>query len=250
MQKNEREREIITILSENNGFISVKELCLKLYASESSVRRDLSVLESRGIIRRTHGGAELVNNFSKVAAFSKRSHHNSEAKRAIAKKAATLINDGNVIFLDQSSTSFYLANEIMNNNTLTVITNNIEILSLMSDTGIKTLSSGGVLYSENRVCLVGEDAEYIFKNSFADIMFFSVKSLAEDGGLWDPSREEVLVRGAMLQNAAKKVFLCDSEKFGTRSTYKQCTLDDVDVLISENDGAKRFKNVAKDLVIM
>ena len=250
MQKNEREREILSILSDNNGFISVRELCGKLYASESSVRRDLTVLESRGIIRRTHGGAELINNFSKVVAFSKRSHHNSEAKRSIAKKAATLIRDGNVVFLDQSSTSFYLANEIMHNNTLTVITNNIEILSLMSDTGIKTLSSGGVLYSENRVCLVGTDAEYIFKNSFADIMFFSVKSLSEDGSLWDPSREEVLVRNAMLGNSAKKVFLCDSEKFGTMSTYKQCTLDDIDVLVSENDDAKRFKTAAKNLTVM
>jgi DeoR family glycerol-3-phosphate regulon repressor len=121
----------------------------------------------------------------------------------------------------------------MNNNTLTVITNNIEILSLMSDTGIKTLSSGGVLYSENRVCLVGEDAEYIFKNSFADIMFFSVKSLAEDGGLWDPSREEVLVRGAMLQNAAKKVFLCDSSKIGVRRVFTLCTKDDVDEIVCD-----------------
>lgn len=250
MQKNEREREIINILSENNGFISVKELCSKLYASESSVRRDLTVLEGRGLINRTHGGAELVNNFSNVVAFSKRSHHNISAKRAIAKKAATLIRDGNVIFLDQSSTSFYLANEIMSNNTLTVITNNIEILSLMSDTGIKTISSGGFLYSENRVCLVGEDAEYIFNNSFADVMFFSVKSLAEDGSLWDPSREEILVRNAMLKNTAKRVFLCDSEKFGTRSTYKQCTLDDVDALVSEDDTAKRFKNVSKKLIVM
>ena len=250
MQKNEREREIINILKDNDGFVTVRELCKLLYASESSVRRDLTVLEGRGIINRTHGGAELITNFSNVVAFSKRTHHNTAAKKAIAKKAATLIRDGNVIFLDQSSTSFYLANEIMNNNTLTVITNNIEILSLMSDTGIKTMSSGGMLYSENRVCLVGPDAQYIFENSYADIMFFSTKSLTDDGGIWDPSREEVLIRNSMLRNAAKRVFLCDSEKFGTNSAYKQCTLDDVDILVSENDDGKRFKNVAKNLIVM
>lgn len=250
MQKNEREREIINILKDNNGFITVRELCRALYASESSVRRDLTVLEGRGIINRTHGGAELISNYSNVVAFSKRSHHNIQAKKTIAKKAATLIRDGNVIFLDQSSTSFFLAGEIMNNSTLTVITNNIEILSLMCDTGIKTMSSGGVLYSENRVCLVGPDAQYIFDNSYADIMFFSTKSLTNDGSIWDPSREEVLVRNSMLKNAAKRVFLCDSEKFGTNSAYKQCTLNDVDVLVSESDEAKRFKSVAKNLIIM
>ncbi len=250
MQKNEREREIINILKDNNGFVTVRELCSLLYASESSVRRDLTVLEGRGIINRTHGGAELISNFSNVVAFSKRTHQNTAAKKAIAKKAATLIRDGNVIFLDQSSTSFYLANEIMSNSTLTVITNNIEILSLMSDTGIKTMSSGGTLYSENRVCLVGPDAQYIFENSYADIMFFSTKSLTEDGVIWDPSREEVLVRNSMLRNAAKRVFLCDSEKFGTNSAYKQCTLNDIDILVSEDDTAKRFKNVTKNIILM
>lgn len=250
MQKNEREREIINILKENNGFVTVRELCRSLYASESSVRRDLTVLEGRGIINRTHGGAELITNFSNVVAFSKRSHHNTQAKKAIAKKAATLIRDGNVIFLDQSSTSFYLACEIMNNGTLTVITNNIEILSLMSDTGIKTMSSGGVLSSENRVCLVGPDAHVIFENTYADIVFFSTKSLTYDGVIWDPSREEVLVRNSMLKNAAKRVFLCDGEKFGTNSAYRQCTLADIDVLVSESEEAKRFGSVAPNLVIM
>ena len=66
MLKNEREREIINILKTEDGFITVKELCEKLYASESSIRRDLTILENRGIIARTYGGAELVKNFSNV----------------------------------------------------------------------------------------------------------------------------------------------------------------------------------------
>lgn len=250
MLKTEREREIINLLKMHDGFITVKELCEKLYASESSIRRDMIVLENRGIIKRTYGGAELITNFSNVISFNKRSHHNMEAKKVIAKKAAKLIKDGNVIFLDQSSTSFYLANEIIDKNTLTVITNNIEILTLLSNSSIKTVSSGGFLSRENRNCLIGSDAQTIFENTYADILFFSAKSLSDDGIISDCTREEVTLRNTMLKNAAKKVFLCDSEKIGTKSCYKQCELSDVDYLICENDRIEIFDTYSKNLKIL
>lgn len=250
MLKKEREKEIINILKSENGFATVKELCQKLYASESSIRRDLSSLEKSGIITRTYGGAELIVNFSNVIEFNKRSRHNSPEKKIIAKKAKTLIKDGNIIFLDQSSTSFYLANEIMDNHTLTVITNNTAILSLMADSGIKTVASGGRLSNENRTCLVGPDAQYIFENIHADIMFFSAKSISYDGIISDCTREEVLIRNSMLKNANTRVFLCDSEKFGTRSPYTQCTISDIDFLVSENDDSKKFLELSNSLIII
>ena len=250
MLKSEREREIINILKFEEGFVTVKELCKRLYASESSVRRDLMTLENRGIVKKTYGGAELVTNFSNVISFDKRYHHNIEAKKVIAKKAAKLIKDGNIIFLDQSSTSFYLANEIINRNSLTVITNNIEILYLLSNSGIKVVSSGGLLSPENRSCLIGTDAQSIFENIYADVTFFSAKSLSDDGIISDCTREEVTIRNSMLKNSAKKIFLCDSEKFGTQSAYKQCTISDIDYLISENQDAKRFSKHSTLLKIL
>ena len=97
-----------------------------------------------------------------------------------------------------------------------------------------------MLSSENRSCLIGPDAHYIFENTYADIVFFSTKSLSSDGVISDCTRQEVLVRNTMLKNAQKKVFLCDSEKLGTNSHFKQATLDDVDYLVSESDKAKTF----------
>lgn len=250
MLKNEREREIVNILKAQDGFITVKTLCASLYASESSIRRDLTALENRGIIRRTYGGAELMTNFSNVIAFQKRSHHNTEAKKHIAQKAAKLIRDGSILFLDQSSTCFYLADVIKTRRNLTVITNNIEILSLMADSEIKTISSGGTLSTENRSCLIGADAHTVFENTYADFAFFSTKSLSDDGIISDCTREEVLVRGAMLRHANKCVFLCDSEKFGSRSPYTQCSLSDIDYLVSENDAAKMFQATNQHLSII
>lgn len=250
MLKKEREREILNIIKKQDGFITVKELCLKLYASESSIRRDLTALENRGIIKRSYGGAELITNYSQAIDFKARNYHNVDEKRIIAKKAASLIKDGNIIFLDQSSSALYLAHEILNKKNLTVITNNIGILSLLSSSKIKTICSGGTVSTSDRNCLVGSDASYIFENTYADFSFFSTKSLSDDGIISDPSREEVIVRQSIINNSAKKVFLCDSEKFGSRSAFVQCRLCDVDYLISENASAKRYSSLSDKLIIL
>lgn len=240
MFNKEREQEIMSILKTTNGFVSVKQFCDTLFASESSIRRDLKALEKRGLVKRNYGGASLMTNHSNIVTFNHRTRQNIAAKREIAKKAAALIKDGNIIFLDQSSTAFYLANELINRNSLTVVTNNIEIMMLLSNSGIKLISSGGILSDENRNCLIGGDAQRTFENVFADVAFFSVKAVSEDGVVTDCSREEVVVRDAMLKNAAKKVLLCDSSKFNCRAPFKQCKLEDVDILISEDDRAQCF----------
>lgn len=234
MLKNEREREILRIIEERGGFASVKELCAKLFASESSIRRDLRSLDERGLIRRSHGGAERLANPSGGIAFAARGRQNVEAKRAMAEIAKRLVKNGDIVFLDQSSSAFYLAAALAENRTLTVVTNNVEILSLLADSPLKVYGSGGMLCPDNRTCLIGADAAEAFTRVRADLLFFSARSLSEDGVISDLSREEVLVREAMMKNAERTVFLCDSEKHGTRSAYRQCTLDAVDIFIDEH----------------
>lgn len=233
MLKRERENEIVAALQKRSGFATVKELCEEMYASESSIRRDLTHLESKGIVNRVYGGAELVNIFSAVSDFKVRSSHNSVQKQIIAKKAASLIKDGDVIFLDQSSSAFYLARELRYNNHITVVTNNIEIIGLLSDGSVNVISSGGTLSRENRTCLIGNDAQRVFGEIFADKVFFSTKSLSYDGEVSDCARDEIFVRNAMLAHARERVLLCDLEKIGSRSSYLQCTLSDIDYLVCE-----------------
>ncbi len=250
MFNKEREQEIVSILKNTNGFVSVKQLCDTLFASESSIRRDLKSLEEHGLIKRSYGGASLVTNYSNIVTFNHRTRQNIIAKRDIAQKAATLIKDGSIIFLDQSSTAFYLANELINRNSLTVVTNNIEIMMLLSNSGTKLISSGGMLSNENRNCLIGADAQKTFENIFADYMFFSVKSISDDGVVTDCSIEEIAVRNAMLKNSDKKILLCDSTKFGLRAPFKQCEFGDVDYLISENDSSQYFSKFQNKIKLL
>ena len=250
MLNREREQEILSILKTANGFVTVRQLCESLFASESSIRRDLKALETRGLVKRSYGGAVLENNFSNIVTFNHRTRQNISAKREIAQKAAGLIKDGDIVFLDQSSTAFYLAGELIDRSSLTVVTNNIEITMLLANSKIRLISSGGFLSNENRNCLIGGDAQRTFENVFADIMFFSVKAISDDGLVTDCSREEIIVRETMLKNADKKVLLCDSSKFGMRAPFKQCELGDVDYLISEENSAQHFSEYQSKIELL
>jgi len=243
MLKNEREQEILTMLRQD-GYISVKTLSEKLYASESSIRRALTGLEGKGLVRRTYGGAELLEHHTNVVSFGARAHHNIDAKKDIARKASELVRDGSIVFLDQSSTALFLAEKLMEKASLTVVTNNLQILSLLSQTAFTVYSSAGRLSESNRMCLVGVDAQKTFDSIYADFVFFSANAISADGIISDCNREEVFARNAMLANADRKVFLCDSEKFEKHSAFRQCCLGDVDILISEDDTAIRWKDIA------
>ena len=172
MLNREREQEILSILKTTNGFVTVRQLCESLFASESSIRRDLKALETRGLVKRSYGGAVLESNYSNIVTFNHRTRQNISAKKEIAQKAAGLIKDGDIVFLDQSSTAFYLAGELIDRSNLTVVTNNIEITMLLANSKIRLISSGGFLSNENRNCLIGGDAQRTFENIYADVAFF------------------------------------------------------------------------------
>ena len=235
----QRDSQILSVLEEN-GHCTVHELCDKLYLSEATMRRSLSELAQKGLINRTHGGAELLKTFTNAGPFSSRMILNSVAKRDIARKAASMVPDGSIVFLDQSSTCYHLAEALTKKRDLTVVTNNLEIALLLAQTKFRVHLSGGQLCKTNRMCLAGEDAHGIFEEICADFAFFSTRSLSDDGIVSDCNREEIKVRNAMLKYAKCKVFLCDSSKFNSTAGYIQCALQDVDALISEEDASSVF----------
>ena len=216
----------------------MQELSKQLFISESSIRRDLAEMEQKRILKRSYGGAQLLRAKTNVVDFGARSYDYMEAKQIIVAKAAKLIPEGSVIFLDQSSTSYFLAVELMDYTNLTVVSNNLEILSLLSRTDLTVHATGGVISPNNHNCLVGGSAERAFREIYADFMFFSTKAVSDAGV---STQEEIFVRSAMMEHAAQKIFLCDSSKKGAMAPFIQCDLGAVDGLICENDG---FKTVA------
>ena len=249
MLKSER-RELILELLQSNKSMLPKELAKRAFSSYSSVRRDLEELENEGFVIREYGRVQLANNNPMLVAYPVRIGKSSAQKQLMAKKAAALVKEGDTIFIDASSSCSYFAKELVSKKGITVITNNVEIVYFMTQYNVKVLCSGGVQTEPNRFALVGSDAERAFAKVHADWMFFSTRSLTDDGQLFDVHYDETAIRKTMLKNAEKHVFLCDSSKIGTISTYKQCTLAEVDILVSDSAVAAGYKDRFKGLTVL
>lgn len=230
--KDNQDKKLLEYL-EKYQYASIEDLSTHLYVSPSTVRRKLTDLQSKGLITRTHGGAKLndENNFS--PSFTFRIHQNSFAKKKIALSAIKLIKNGDMIFLDGSTSSFFIAEYLSEFKNIRVITNGIDTLSLLAKNGITAYSTGGHVSEQNRSVLVGRYAEQMINNFHADIAFFSTNSLTDDGEIYDCFEEENFLRSTMIKNASKSVFLCDGTKFGKNPLFRLCNLNDVDYIITD-----------------
>ena len=227
----ERHNRILEILKEN-GSAAVSALSEILSVTEETIRRDLEKMEKNGELIRTHGGAVSVDQTTAELSYNRRIKAYTAEKVRIAKEAARHINPFDTVFVDASTTAYYLANEIKNVKNLTVITNSMKIISLLSESSVRVVSIGGVL-SENG-SFVGNIAEScIEKSLFANKMFFSAKGFNDNFLILESDGAEAAVKQKMFANAKEKYFLCDKSKFGKVGHIKLTSADNVDYIITD-----------------
>ncbi len=229
MSISERQKQILNFLNERN-FITVKELSAITFTSQSSIRRDLTYLENNGLAKRLHGGVSSIEPITSVASYYDRLHKSANEKRIIAQKASKLLKEGQTVLLDSSSTSTFLLPYIAKIRNITVFTNNLSTAMHAVEMGIKIHCLGGEAIN-GTTALSGSETFMNLENIFADICFFSSQSINAEGNISDSTEQENLVRKMMLKSAKVSVFLCDSVKFNTQSTYKLCNLDNIDYAV-------------------
>ena len=229
----EREKQILELLLKEKR-ATVAQLAKALYISEPSVRRDLASLEKQNLIKRIHGGAVLEETaLSKnQIPFLIREYEQSSAKVQIAQKAIEFVKDDDVVFLDASTSCYYLIPFLATKRNLTVITNGVKALSKLAQYGITTFSTGGALVNSCLV-LVGEEACRAIASFNADVAFFSCRGVSDEGYLTDIARDENIVRQRMIQNAKRAYLLCATEKFGKAYYHNLCHKDDITGIIHE-----------------
>ena len=243
-----KEKEILDFLQVKQ-FATVEQIAESLNLSSSTVRRKLNLLQEKGLITRTHGGAKVNDSNVSLPGFTFRFHQNVKEKRAIASLATTLVKDGDVVFLDGSTSAFYVATYLKSFKNLKVITNGIDTLSELSKSNFKVYSTGGAISQTNNSVLVGYQGESVVSEFKADVVFFSVASITNEGKLYDCFEEEIPMRKAMIKNSKVKVILLDKTKFDAPATYSLCNLDDVDVLITDKDLNDFFVKTPKCKII-
>ena len=225
MIRYERHQKIIEYLEAKQS-ATVKELARVLYTSEASVRRDIQTLEMQGFVNKIYGGVILAKYQNKVVPVDLRDGDNSTVKEELAKKAASLIKDGDTVIMDASSTVRRIIKYIGHLHNVKIITNNMGIFSECDGLDVGLYCTGGT-YSPHNHAFVGAAAENYIRNISADIVFFSSQGISEDGTISDVSEEESAIRRVMIERADKKYFLCDGSKIGVRKMFTLCHKDDL-----------------------
>ena len=227
----ERQNTILNFLNKQH-FATIKELSKVVWTSESSIRRDIKVLENKGYLKQFYGGVILSGYENSVVPIALRNNQNSSVKDELAKQAAMHLFDGATVFMDGSSTVRRIVKYLNRFRRIKLITNNQLIFNETLSPEIQIYCTGGRFVPENNI-FVGANAETFLKSVNADLMFFSSQAISKTGEITDASEEETSLRQTMLSRAKKKIFLCDSSKIGLNYTFVVCNKDEVDEIICD-----------------
>ncbi len=238
----ERRSQILTKLQQERRVL-VSDLSQEYKVTEETIRRDLEKLEKEGVAKKTYGGAILNDNFNSDLPYTVRKKSNVANKQQIAEIIADMIEDGDHIIMDASSTALYVAKSIKNKKNITLITNSVEIIIELSDiTGWRILSTGGSL-REGSLSFVGYQAEDMIKKFHVDKAIISCKGVDIENGFTDSNEMDAQVKKAILKSARQKILAVDSSKFDKISFTKIGDFSDIDLIVTDNPLEERWKKI-------
>jgi DeoR/GlpR family transcriptional regulator of sugar metabolism len=230
MQPEERQRRIEDYL-QRVEFASLEELAKEVDVSQSTVRRDLTALEANGNIRRTHGGARLLNPRSDEFAFSARDTHQLAEKEAIGRATAELIQPGESVIIDAGTTPFHVARQLESKKPQ-IITNSLPVANLYASASlVEVVVSGGLLYPRLGV-LVGPLAVESFSRMHADVAVMGAGGITAEG-ITNSHGLLVEIQLAMIRAARRVIFCLDHTKFGRKSLSFVCGLESAHVIVTD-----------------
>jgi DeoR/GlpR family transcriptional regulator of sugar metabolism len=221
-----------------------------------TVRRDLEALEQRGIARRTHGGAVLPSVAIPDGSFTQRIGQATDAKLRLAEAACDMLTGGESVFLDSSTTAYFVARRIAQGSlSMRVITNSgpvMQLLAASEETNLDLYAIGGMLRRLTG-SYVGPSSVRAIRDLCADKVFLGVTGVTAGGVLTDTDPLEASVKLAMLEQSRESILLVDDSKFATHGRQAIASLDAISLVLA--DGLEdeeldrlRLKGVAVRLV--
>jgi len=236
----ERQKKIVELVNERLS-IRVTELSKIFSVTEETIRRDLEKLEKENLLMRSHGGAVSIEKDQGEVSYLEREITNAEQKKAIATAAVRLIEPGDQIVLDASTTAWYVAKELPDM-PLTVLTNSIKVaIELSKKEQIKVISTGGTLLSQS-LSYVGPLAERSLSMYHVNKAFLSCKGVHLERGLSDFNESQALLKKQMREIADETILMVDSSKFGTRAFSQIVPVTNIDCIITDSKIDEETKN--------
>ena len=215
-------------------FVKVDDLAKKYFVSPSTIRRDLNILVKEGLVRRSYGGATLIEHPSSEIPFQVRKNERQAAKNVIGQLAAEMVQDDQFIFLDATSTTAHMVRHLEGKKNLKIMTTSAQISLDCIDqlSSVQVYCTGGWMNAFLRG-FVGEAARQRIAEFRPDFLFFSARSLSLEDGITDVNEEDVFMKQQMLKSCRKAVFLCDHSKFDHTSYRVICGYDAIDCIVTD-----------------
>ncbi|MBD8554861.1 DeoR/GlpR transcriptional regulator [Rhizobium sp. CFBP 8762] len=230
MKPDNRRQGIMDLLMEA-GNATIEDLSARFNVSKMTIHRDLDDLEQAGLLRKVHGGASIQSSAQFESDFRYREKIAAEEKQSLSAAAAALIEPGQIIIIDDGSTAGGIAAHLNNIRPLTVITNNLSVITTLSGVaGIQLIALGGE-YSKKFNGFFGIVAEDALKSLRADIAFLSSSAVQGDAA-FHQDQEVVQSKRLMIRAARKRYLLVDHLKFGRSALHFLTGLDAFDAVLT------------------
>ncbi len=239
------------------GKLSIDQLAAELETSAASIRRDLTKLEHRGLVHRTHGAVELAGKmtfepFRFDAAFPQREERFADEKRRIAIAAANLVAEGETIALAPGTTTTQVARSLRNRSGLHIVTSAVNIgMELGSLPNLQVTLTGGSVRWPGAFSMVGKTAWESLERLFFDIAFLGVTGVHPEHGITVIEPDEAFILRAMVLHSRRVVVVADSSKLGAFSAAGICRLNQVHTILTDDavdhDTAESIRKQGVDL---
>lgn len=240
----ERRNLILEKLQEEKRVV-VSELSHLYNVSEETIRRDLDKLENEGYAIKSYGGAVINENTSIDMPFNIRKNRNVLGKQKIAELVADMINDGDHIVLDASTTAVFIAKAIKDKERLTVITNSIEIMIELADvSGWNIISTGGTM-KEGYLALLGTKAENAIRSYCVDKAIISCKAFDKERGVMDSNELFADAKQAMIDSAKTSILAVDHTKFDNTAFARVTNLHTLAAVVTDEKPSNEWLELLK-----
>jgi DeoR/GlpR family transcriptional regulator of sugar metabolism len=239
----ERQRELSRLI-ERNGRVSVTQICEQFGISKATARRDLEVLTEQGFIQRVHGGGVLMRQAPEESILS-RTHEQEKEKEDIGRVAASLVRDGETVFLGSGTTVLQVAQHLLNQN-ITVITNSLPAINaLAGKANISLVALGGVL-RESEFSFIGHITEQALVEVRADKVIVGIRAISLSQGLTNDYLPETMTDRAIMNIGSKLIVVADHTKCDRISTVFVVPLEKVDVLVTSKEAPEKFLQAVQE----
>jgi DeoR family fructose operon transcriptional repressor len=223
----------IYLLALSQGSVDVADLARRYGVTTETIRRDLSDMQTRNLLRRVHGGAVPVERISHEPMLAARDVVNAEEKLRIATKAVDEVPEHGSVIIDSGSTTQRLAAVFPVDRDVHVVTNSLTAALTLSRRGLGRLTVLGGAVRTNTLAMVDETTRAELQHMTVDVLFTSCDGLSFQHGLTTPYREEHMIKRAMIERARRVVALVDQSKFGNVQMFSFAAFDEIDVLVTD-----------------